>query len=121
MPGPRSAEKYLAGVQHSLWKWSAAKIGEEEEAKCLLFFSVQLTLPAQALCSLLSVCTDGGRAPPGEGLGFLLSMPTPFRPAEECGLVLAGWAQCLPWPLPEPRPDPSSGLDEGASVSWGPA
>lgn len=34
--------------------------GEEEEAKCLLFFSVQLTLPAEILCSPLSVCTDGG-------------------------------------------------------------
>jgi hypothetical protein len=33
---------------------------EEEEAKCLLFFSVQLTLLAQALCLLLSVGTDGG-------------------------------------------------------------
>lgn len=34
--------------------------GEEEEAKCLLFFSVQLTLLAEILCSPLSVCTDGG-------------------------------------------------------------
>lgn len=30
------------------------KMGEEEEAKCLLFFSMQLTLLAEAFCLLLS-------------------------------------------------------------------
>lgn len=40
--------------------WQEGEEEEEEEVKCLLFFSVQLTLPAEVLCSPLSVCTDGG-------------------------------------------------------------
>lgn len=97
------------------------EMGEEEEAKCLLFFFCAIDSAGQGPL-LTTVCMHRWRlSPSSEGLGFLLSVPTPSRPAEECGLVPAGWALCLPWPLPEPWPDPSSGLDEGASVSWGPA